>query len=284
MQNIFSIIKGKKSQLPKKEQLLGDYIIANPENVISSSIQKLSKDTGISTATIVRFCREIGTNGFSDLKLQLVAAQSSVNNNDYHEFDAGEGIAAIKNTMAARFESAIEATQSGLNDNSLEKAVTKIYNSSSILVYGAGASGIVASDMYQKFMRVGKNINYISDLHVALAQLASFTSDDLLILISNDGKTTEVSDIQKVADKFGIPTLLLTANPRSFVAKKADLVLLTQDIGEPSIRSGATTSLISQMFVVDVLVFSYVSVHSDEVLKKLKRSNEATAIHKNSRK
>ena len=50
MQNIFSIIKGKKSQLPKKEQLLGDYIIANPENVISSSIQKLSKDTGISTA------------------------------------------------------------------------------------------------------------------------------------------------------------------------------------------------------------------------------------------
>ncbi|MFR4788894.1 MAG: MurR/RpiR family transcriptional regulator [Lactobacillus acidophilus] len=186
--------------------------------------------------------------------------------------------------MAARFESAIEATQSGLNDNSVEKAVRKIYNSSSILVYGAGASGIVASDMYQKFMRVGKNINYISDLHVALAQLASFTSDDLLILISNDGKTTEVSDIQKVADKFGIPTLLLTANPRSFVAKKADLVLLTQDIGEPSIRSGATTSLISQMFVVDVLVFSYVSVHSDEVLKKLKRSNEATAIHKNSRK
>lgn len=186
--------------------------------------------------------------------------------------------------MAARFESAIEATQSGLNDNSVEKAVRKIYNSSSILAYGAGASGIVASDMYQKFMRVGKNVNYISDLHVALAQLASFTSDDLLILISNDGKTTEVSDIQKVADKFGIPTLLLTANPRSSVAKKADLVLLTQDIGEPSIRSGATTSLISQMFVVDVLVFSYTSVHSDEVLKKLKRSNEATAIHKNSRK
>lgn len=53
MQNIFSIINGKKAQLPKKEQLLGEYIIANPESVISSSIQKLSKDTGISTATIV---------------------------------------------------------------------------------------------------------------------------------------------------------------------------------------------------------------------------------------
>ena len=111
MQNIFSIINGKKAQLPKKEQLLGEYIIANPESVISSSIQKLSKDTGISTATIVRFCREIGTNGFGDLKLQLVAARSSASNNDYHEFDAGEGIAAIKNTMAARFKSVIEARE-----------------------------------------------------------------------------------------------------------------------------------------------------------------------------
>ena len=125
MQNIFSIINGKKVQLPKKEQLLGEYIIANPESVISSSIQKLSKDTGISTATIVRFCREIGTNGFGDLKLQLVAARSNASNNDYHEFDAGEGIAAIKNTMAARFKSVIEATQVGLNDQSVEKAIQK---------------------------------------------------------------------------------------------------------------------------------------------------------------
>ncbi|GAA3638986.1 MurR/RpiR family transcriptional regulator [Lactobacillus hamsteri] len=284
MHNIFSIINGKRSQLPKKEQLLGDYIIANPKNVISSSIQKLSKDTGISTATIVRFCQEIGTNGFSDLKLQLVATQSSLNNVDYHEFDAGEGITAIKNTMVTRFKSVIEATQIGLNDRDIKKAVQKIGNSSRILVYGVAASGLVASDMNQKFMRIGKNINYISDFHVTLAQLASFTSDDLLILISNDSETTEIIELQKIADKFGIPTILLTANPRSSLAKKVDLVLLTQDVGEPTIRSGATTSLISQLFVVDVLVFSYVSTHSDKVIKNLKRSNEATAIHKNKSK
>lgn len=284
MQNIFSIINGKKAQLPKKEQLLGEYIIANPESVISSSIQKLSKDTGISTATIVRFCREIGTNGFGDLKLQLVAARSSASNNDYHEFDAGEGIAAIKNTMAARFKSVIEATQGGLNDPSVEKAIQKIDTSASILVYGAAASGLVANDMCQKFMRIGKNISYMPDFHVTLAKLASFTVNDLLVLISNDGKTTEISDLLKVADEFGIPTLLLTANPRASIAKKVDLVLLTQDIGEPAIRSGATTSLISQLFVVDVLVFSYLSTHTDEVLKNLKKSNQATDIHKNKRK
>lgn len=284
MHNIFAIIESKKAQLPKKAQLLVDYVIANPENVISFSVQKLSKDTGVSTATIVRFCREIGTNGFADLKLRLVAARSNLSNNDYHEFNPGEGIAAIKRIMATRFKSTIEATQIGLDDKSIEKSVQQISKSPSILVYGVAASGIVARDMSQKFMRLGKNIIYISDFHVVLAKLASFTSNDLLVLISNDGKTTEVSDLQKIAAEFSIPTILLTANPRSSLAKKVDIVLLTQDIGEPSIRSGATTSLISQLFVVDVLVFSYVSNHSDEVFENLKRSNEATNIHKNKRK
>ena len=166
-----------------------------------------------------------------------------------------------------------------------KKLFKKINTSASILVYGAAASGLVANDMCQKvYANRQKIISYMPDFHVTLAKLASFTVNDLLVLISNDGKTTEISDLLKVADEFGIPTLLLTANPRASIAKKVDLVLLTQDIGEPAIRSGATTSLISQLFVVDVLVFSYLSTHTDEVLKNLKKSNQATDIHKNKRK
>lgn len=284
MQNIIAVINAKKARLPKKEQILADYVISNSESVISSSIQKLSSDTGISTATIVRFCQEIGVNGFGDLKLQIVATQSRIGNQDYHEFEAGENTDDIKTTMAIRFKNVIEATKAGLDDEAIDRAVEEIANASSILVYGAGASGLVASDMWQKFLRVGKTISYMPDLHVVLAQLASFTEKDLLILISNDGKTTEIGDLERVAEEFGIPVILVTANPRATIAKKVDIVLLTQAVGEPEIRSGATTSLISQFFVVDVLVFTYVSAHSNEVLKKLKRSNVATSIHKNKRR
>lgn len=61
-------------------------------------------------------------------------------------------------------------------------------------------------------------------------------------------------------------------------------MLLTQDIGEPKIRSGATTSMISQLFVVDVLVFAYISRFSNKIFKNLKRSNKATLIHKNNKR
>ena len=66
MADILNIIHSKKAQMPKKEQFLAEYISSNIKTVIKSSIQKLSKDTGISTATIVRFCQEIGARAASD--------------------------------------------------------------------------------------------------------------------------------------------------------------------------------------------------------------------------
>ena len=96
--------------------------------------------------------------------------------------------------------------------------------------------------------------------------------------------TTEIGDLLEVGKSVGIKTVLLTAQPRTALAKKADIVLLTQDIGEPKIRSGATTSMISQLFVVDVLVFAYISRFSNKIFKNLKRSNKATLIHKNNKR
>ena len=42
--------------------------------------------------------------------------------------------------------------------------------------------------------------------------------------------------------------------------------------------------MISQLFVVDVLVFAYISRYSDKVFENLKRSNKTTLIHKNKKR
>ncbi|MDO5007529.1 MurR/RpiR family transcriptional regulator [Lactobacillus johnsonii] len=284
MADILNIIHSKKAQMPKKEQFLAEYISNNIKTVIKSSIQKLSKDTGISTATIVRFCQEIGVDGFSELKLELAALQLPKEPAEYDEIDIGEDVSSIKDKMATRFKSVIDITKSGIDEKTISKLVKEINQASRILAYGVGASGLVANDLYQKFLRLGKAITYTTDFHIAATQIGNFSPDDILILISNQGMTTEISDLLEVGKSVGIKTVLLTAQPRTAIAKKADLVLLTQDIGEPKIRSGATTSMISQLFVVDVLVFAYISRYSDKVFENLKRSNKTTLIHKNKKR
>lgn len=270
--------------MPKKEQFLAEYIGSNTKTVIKSSIQKLSKDTGISTATIVRFCQEIGVDGFSELKLELAALQLPQEPAEYDEIDIGEDVSSIKDKMATRFKSVIDITKSGIDEKTISKLVKDLNQASRILAYGVGASGLVANDLYQKFLRLGKAITYTTDFHIAATQIGNFSPDDILILISNQGMTTEIGDLLEVGKSVGIKTVLLTAQPRTALAKKADIVLLTQDIGEPKIRSGATTSMISQLFVVDVLVFAYISRFSNKIFKNLKRSNKATLIHKNNKR
>lgn len=284
MSDIITVIHSKKAKMPKKEQFLAEYISNNVEDVMKSSIQKLSKDTQISTATIVRFCQEVGVNGFGELKLKLAALQRPSKNAEYDEIEIGESIASIKDKMAERIKDVIDITKSGIDESIIAELVEKINKSSRILVYGVGASGIVADDIYQKFLRLGRSITYTSDFHIAATQIANFRTDDILILISNQGMTTEITDLLEVGKDAGIGTVLLTAQPRTTVAKKADIILLTQDIGEPKIRSGATTSVISQLFVVDILVFAYISKYSDQIVDNLKRSNKATLIHKAGRK
>lgn len=186
--------------------------------------------------------------------------------------------------MATRFKDVIDITKSGLDEKAVSKLIKEINRASRILTYGVGASGLVASDIYQKFLRLGKAITYTTDFHIAAAQIGNFSTDDVLILISNQGMTTEINDLLEVGKEIGVKTVLLTAQPRTALARKADIILLTQDIGEPKIRSGATTSVISQLFVVDILVFTYISKYSKQVFENLKQSNRATMIHKNNKK
>ena len=150
MADILNIIHSKKAQMPKKEQFLAEYISNNIKTVIKSSIQKLSKDTGISTATIVRFCQEIGVDGFSELKLELAALQLPKEPAEYDEIDIGEDVSSIKDKMATRFKSVIDITKSGIDEKTISKLVKEINQASRILAYGVGASGLVANDLYQK--------------------------------------------------------------------------------------------------------------------------------------
>ena len=41
-----------------------DYVINNREKVLCKSIRELAKDTHVSTATVMRFCKKMGCEGF----------------------------------------------------------------------------------------------------------------------------------------------------------------------------------------------------------------------------
>ncbi|GBG95593.1 RpiR family transcriptional regulator [Ligilactobacillus salitolerans] len=272
MENILVLIQHNKEALSKKEQGLCDYILAQPAKVMQFSVQSLAQECHVSAATVVRFCRRLGLNGYSDLKLRLSAALQEAQAQEYAEIEPGESAAQVSAKLQLHFDNALKITAKQLDDQTVEQVVTLIHRAPKVQLFGLVSSYLVAQDIYQKLSRIGVMAQVNNDLHLAVTSLAAGSDEDLLVLISTSGETKEILALFAAAHKKQVTTVLLTATPHSRGAGLADYVLETQKIGESPIRPGASTSLMSEFFVADILLFTYVARYHSEVVANLRES------------
>ena len=275
MPDILSKILAKKDTLTKKEQKLATYILKEPKQVVKLSIHQLATNSQVSAATITRFCHSLGLKGYSHLRLKISASLPQLKEDSYQEIVSGERPETIIKKMKTRFETVIQTTEVQLSDRHIQDSVRLLHTAPRIEIFGVGAGGIVAQDLYQKMIRIGKNVNFFLDFHVALTEVVVLPKNSVIILISNSGETYETVELAQRARENNISIILITSNLNSAAAKYADIVLLNQDLGESKIRLGATTSLVSQMFISDVLLLSYSATYLDEVSEGIDKSKKA---------
>ncbi|WP_333589530.1 MurR/RpiR family transcriptional regulator [Ligilactobacillus acidipiscis] len=274
MENILVVIQNVRNQVSKKERVLCDYILASPTEVMQLPVQSLAQRCQISAATVVRFCRRLDLDGYSDLKLHLSAAVQETQGQEYGEIKPGESASEISGKLQLHFENALKVTTKKLDDQVIETVVTALHEAHQVQLFGLVSSSLVVQDMYQKLSRLGLSAVVNNDIHLAATTLASGSTEDLLLVVSTSGNTKEVVTLMKFAKEKSITTVLVTANTNSTGAMLADHLLESQNLGESVIRPGASTSLVTEFFVADVLLFRYVARYYAEVLDSLKDSRE----------
>ena len=61
----------KRTKFTRTQQKIADYFMNNQERLAGLSSQEAADEIGVSDASIIRFCRIIGYEGFKDLKAQV---------------------------------------------------------------------------------------------------------------------------------------------------------------------------------------------------------------------
>ena len=61
----------RHTKFTKKQQKIADYFLNNQEKLAGLSSQEVAKEIGVSDASVIRFCRIIGYEGFKDLKAHV---------------------------------------------------------------------------------------------------------------------------------------------------------------------------------------------------------------------
>jgi DNA-binding MurR/RpiR family transcriptional regulator len=146
-------------------------------------------------------------------------------------------------------------------------------------IYGAAASGFVASDFQQKLHRIGRTAFAWPDVHLALTSAALLGKGDVAIGISHSGTTSDVIEVLQQARARGATTVALTNFPRSPITEVADFVLTTA-ARETTYRSGAMASRLAQLTVVDCLFVGVAARNRTKARRALEVTAEAVQTHR----
>lgn len=120
-----------------------------------------------------------------------------------------------------------------IND-SIDEAVSLIFqqahkSNAKVVFSGMGKAGQVGSNIATTFASTGTPAVFLHPSEAQHGDLGILQPNDLLFLVSNSGKTTEILLLVELAKKLfpDIPIVCLTGNRSSPLASQADIVLHT---------------------------------------------------------
>lgn len=263
--------------LNETEQRIADYICQNESSIVHDSIQKISKKTHTSQAGIVRFCKKVGFSGLKDVKRHMIIEMTQKEDRlddfeeDYSDIKTGDSVESVVDKVMVNHLRTLEDTKKILDCAVLDQAINAIQNTDRICFYGTGASGLVASDAHHKFMRAGMMAASYTEDHLMVSSAAALRPGDVAVFISNSGKTDDVIRALKAAKAANATTISITKFGSNPVSDLVDYPLYIAST-EIKMRSGATSSRIAQLSVVDMLFIGYGGRNYDSIHPQLEKS------------
>lgn len=262
-------------KLPPSEAKLAKYILENPVEAINLTASDLGNKSHTSGAAVIRLCKSLGLKGLPELKLRVAGDLQQTVEESYRDIQPGETKESVLYKMTSNSLQAIRETSEILNMDDLGTAVDLLLKADNIHFFGVGASSIIAQDAIQKFIRINKNATAWTDLHILGTVIGNVTNTDVVVGISNSGETEEVVRVVELAKQKGATTLGLTSFGQSSLSKAADITLFTTTSNEAPFRSGATSSRLAQLYVIDVLFMCLATQQYDESIAYIDQSRDA---------
>lgn len=125
-----------------------------------------------------------------------------------------------------------------------------------IILSGIGKSGHIARKIASTLASTGTPAYFVHPAEASHGDLGMITQDDLCILLSNSGETSELGDLINHTRRFSIPMIGMSCKPESTLMRAADLRLTLPQ--EPEVGSGIapTTSTTMALALGDALAMA----------------------------
>ena len=258
--NILESITAQYHSLTRSGKKLADYIFAHTGEAQYFSISTLAENSGVSEASITRFCHGLGLAGYNDFKLALAKTDHVTDMGELS--DSPQGIASEDslNTIFQKIHKAsvlsLNETLELLDEDAINKAVDLLVQADRVFCFGNGGSMVMAMEAWARFSTATSRFVHVSDSHMQIMNTALATSRDVLLVFSYSGSTKDMEDTLQIAREHGVSIILVTHYPNSRAAQFADVVLLC-GYNEGALQSGSIPAKVGQLLLIDCLFYGF---------------------------
>lgn len=251
--SLFLILTSKYSDLSGVDKTIADYFLTNTDDE-DLSADHISKKLHVSLASISRFAQKLGYPGYREFKYA------------YDNFK-GATIATdeVHHAVFKNYQRILSNNYNSMSRTQLERIAKYLVQYEKVFVYGIGSSGMSANEMKIRFMRLGINIQAISDVHTLKMNKALVDESALVIGISLSASADIVRAVQDASQK-NAKTIMITSNDTMALECFCDEVIKVAVIEDMDIGN-AISPQFPILLVIDVL-YAYI-MNSDDARYKL---------------
>jgi len=290
-QDVFTLIYKKMAYLNPALRRVADYILEHPSECKNITTKELAAACRVAESSITRFVKEIGLDSYRELKIGIAEALTlndalggtSEDKYVYEDISSSDGPDVILDKILHRNILTLTETRRQLNVQELERAVDKLERANTIVFGSMGSSSAAAMSGMIRFIRAGKKCLFFNDQSSLLMTASILGPDDLLIGISNSGRSKSIVEAMKIAQSKGAATIGITSYEDAPLVKYSDIALFTST---KSTKEGnalyweASTSKTAQILVLDALYACFAAKHFDRTIEFL---GETFHVLRNSR-
>lgn len=247
------------------EKNIADFYL-HEQGELDLSARTVAKKLYVSEASLSRFAQKCGFKGYREFLFYY--EQSKKKEQEY--IPTGK-IAPVLHT----YQELLDKTSHIFDEVQIERLVQLFSTKKRIYVYGRGSSGFVAQEMKLRFMRLGVNIEAITDDHVMRINTVLLDKTCLVIGISVSGTNEDVIECLKAASIQEATTVFISARKdKSF--EFCDEILLVAS--KQYLENGKAISPQFPVLIMIDILYSYF-LSSDKYYREALHSFTLDVLH-----
>lgn len=274
-QNFWDMLRTRRDSMTKSGAVIADYLAQHAEDAQYLSISALAKACGVAEATIFRFCRSLGFDGYNEMKISLAKANAM----------ASPGAAKLEPGMDTRTlcghaytatVQALSGARAALDPEAVDKAATLLQRARQVFCFGQGSNQLLADDIWARFASVSNKFRTAGDAHLQAVAASLMGPEDAVLFVSYSGSTRDMMDTLHLAKDRGAKIILLTYYGSAPGTVLADAVLLC---GTRENQPGPGSMLTKQtvLFAANVLILRYALDNQELSALSQERTDRALA-------